>query len=70
MEEFEIPPPDVNPFEPINVFTYKEEVNDNKVNCVFAPAVPDFVLIELGQEDTEDKRNECIAKGQSFIQIT
>ena len=29
MEEFEIPPPDVNPFEPINVFTYKEEVNDN-----------------------------------------
>lgn len=27
MEEFEIPPPDVNPFEPINVFTYKEEIN-------------------------------------------
>ncbi len=29
MEEFEIPPPDVNPFEPINVFAYKEEINDN-----------------------------------------
>lgn len=28
MEEFTIPPPDANPFEPIDVFLYKEEIED------------------------------------------
>lgn len=29
MEEFVMPPPDENPFEPIDVFLYKEEIVDN-----------------------------------------
>lgn len=59
----------ISQFNVSNIGRRTKVINDNKVNCVFAPAVPDFVLIELGQEDTEDKRNECIAKGQSFIQV-
>src|SRR5699024_5554962 len=27
--------------------------NDNDINCVFEPDIPDFVLIELGQDDTD-----------------
>ena len=38
-------------------------------NCVFEPEVPDFVLIETGQPDTAEKRDECIARAQAYIQV-
>lgn len=44
-------------------------INDNDINCVFEPEIPDFVLIELGTDETETKRKECEAKGQNFIQV-
>ena len=44
-------------------------LNDNEVNCVFEPSVPDFVLIETGQRDTEEKRNECISRNQKYVQV-
>ena len=43
--------------------------NDNDINCVFEPDIPDFVLIELGQDDTDEKRHECEDKGQNYIQV-
>ena len=42
---------------------------DNDINCVFEPEIPDFIIIELGQEDTEEKRHECEMKGQRYIQV-
>lgn len=44
-------------------------VNNDDYNCVFEPEVPDIILIETGQEDTEEKRNECISRSQDFIQV-
>ena len=44
-------------------------LNDNEVNCVFEPSIPDFVLIETGQRDTEEKRNECILRNQKYVQV-
>ena len=44
-------------------------VNNNDINCVFEPEIPDYVLIKKGQEDTDDKRRECEARNQAFIQI-
>lgn len=41
----------------------------NDINCVFEPDIPDFVLIETGQNDTEAKRKECELRNQSYIQI-
>lgn len=38
-------------------------------NCVFEPVIPDYILIESGQEDTAEKRQECEEKGQAYIQI-
>ena len=38
-------------------------------NCVFESEIPDYVLIEAGQEDTEAKRDECIARNQAYIQV-
>lgn len=44
--------------------------NSNNINCVFEPSIPDFIIIELGQDDTDEKRAECEAKGQNYIQVT
>lgn len=47
--------------------SYVESNND--VNCIFEPIIPDFVLIEKDQEDTEIKRRECESKNQRYIQV-
>ena len=44
------------------------ESNDG-FNCVFEPIIPDYVIIESGQEDTREKREECEKKGQAYIQV-
>ena len=45
-------------------------VNDNSINCVFRPEIPDFILIETGKgKETEQKRDEAIARNQKYIQI-
>lgn len=43
--------------------------NSDDINCIFEPSIPDFILIESGQEDTEEKREECEKKNQPFIQV-
>ena len=60
---------DIAQFTISNIGRRTQVINDNNVNCVFAPEIPDFVLIELGQPDTQEKREECIKKGQSYIQV-
>ena len=42
--------------------------NKDTFNCVFEPEIPDFILIETGQPDTESKRRECENRGQAYIQ--
>ena len=43
--------------------------NDGGVNCIFESVVPDCVLIETGQEDTEKRVDECKNKGQNYYLI-
>lgn len=43
--------------------------NSNDINCIFESNIPDYVIIERGQEDTESKRNECEARNQKYIQV-
>lgn len=44
-------------------------ITDNSVNCIFEPYVPDVVLIEAGQDTTEEKRNEAIARNLRYCQV-
>lgn len=44
-------------------------VSDNSVNCIFEPQNPDIVFIEAGQDDTEEKRNEAIARNLRYCQV-
>ena len=43
--------------------------NSNDINCIFESNIPDYVIIERGQEDTESKRDECEARNQKYIQV-
>lgn len=44
------------------------EVKDD-YNCVFAPDIPDYVIIESGQPTTEQQRTECETRNQKYIQV-
>ena len=44
-------------------------INSNDINCIFEPNIPNFVLIELGQPDTAEKREACERRNQPFIQV-
>lgn len=44
--------------------------SSNDINCIFEPDIPDYVLIELGQDDTNEKRQECIDRNQAYIQVS
>lgn len=43
--------------------------NKDDFNCVFENIIPDYVLIETDQEDTDAKREDCIARNQAYIQV-
>ena len=44
-------------------------INDDSINCLFEKEFPDLILIEAGQENTSALRQECIDKGQKYIQV-
>ena len=44
--------------------------NKDAYNCLFEPEIPDFILIETGQPDTDEKRDECKARDQKYIQVS
>ncbi len=44
-------------------------VNDNNINCIFRPEIPDYILIESSQPDTAQKREEAIERGQNVLQV-
>ena len=60
----------ISQFSVSNIGRRSHIVNSNDINCVFEPDIPDFIIIELGQSDTDEKRAECEAKGQNYIQVT
>ncbi len=59
----------ISKFSVSNIGRRTKVVSDNDVNCVFEPDVPDFILIELGTEETSSLREEAQKKGQNFIQV-
>ena len=60
---------EISKFSISNIGRRSQIITDSKVNCVFEPDIPDFILIEKGKEDTDTKRKECEAKGQNYAQV-
>ena len=44
-------------------------ISDNSINCIFRPEIPDYIIIQLGQDDTDDKRREAEDRNQQYIQV-
>ena len=59
----------ISQFSVSNIGRRSHVVNSNDINCIFEPAIPDFVIIEAGKDDTDDKRKECEDRNQSYIQV-
>lgn len=50
-----------------NIGRRTKVLNDDKINCVFEADIPDFILIESGQENTNALIEESTNKGQNYI---
>ena len=58
-----------------NIGRRTKVINDDKINCIFEPDIPDFVTIKVSKnnsetEETKKLREECIEKGQNWIQVS
>lgn len=53
-----------------NIGRRTKVVSDNTINCLFEPTIPDLIFIENNTPITSELREECIEKGQNFIQVS
>ena len=44
-------------------------VNNEDINCLFQPDIPDIVFLNIDDDDFLEKRQECQLKGQPFTQV-
>lgn len=49
-----------------NIGRRTKVINSNDINCIFEREVPDYVVIEKGQNDTIQRISECFSKGQNY----
>ena len=52
-----------------NIGRRTKVIVDNDVNCIFAPDIPDLVLIEIGTPITDIEVAECEARGQKYYKM-
>ena len=61
---------EISKFNISNIGRRQKVVVDNDVNCVFEPDVPNYILIEVAQDDTQELIDEAQRKGQNFITVS
>lgn len=44
--------------------------DDKNANCIFENDIPDVILLNLGDDNLYEQRQECILKGQNYTQVT
>lgn len=52
-----------------NIGRRTKVINDDKINCIFEPEIPDLVLLNLADKNVEELRIECDNKGQDYVQL-
>lgn len=52
-----------------NIGRRQKVVVDDKINCIFEPEIPNFILLNNGDKNLEELRNECELKGEDYIQM-
>jgi hypothetical protein len=59
----------ISKFSISNIGRRSKIVVNDKINCIFEPEIPDFILIESGTEDTKMLIEESVNRGQNFLLI-
>lgn len=52
-----------------NIGRRTDVVNNEDINCLFQPDIPDIVFLNIEDDDLEEKRSECQLKGQPYTQV-
>lgn len=52
-----------------NIGRRMDVVNNEDINCLFQPDIPDIVFLNIDDDDFLEKRQECQLKGQPFTQV-
>lgn len=52
-----------------NIGRRTKVLNDDSVNCLFAPDIPNWIIIESSQDDTHERVQEAQDRGQNFTQV-
>lgn len=45
-------------------------LNDDSINCIFEPPIPDYLIIEAGSEDASQQRQDAIDRKQNYVQVS
>jgi hypothetical protein len=53
-----------------NIGRRSKVINDNSINCIFAPEIPNLVLLNMEDENIAEEREECENQGQDYIQLS
>ena len=59
----------ISQFSVQNIGRRTKVVVDDKINCIFEPEIPDYVLIQQETDDSNALIQECLDRGQNFLQI-
>jgi hypothetical protein len=60
----------ISEFSVSNIGRRTKVINDDKINCIFEPEIPNYILIESGQTDTNAAMAECASKHESFVLVS
>lgn len=52
-----------------NIGRRTDVVNNEDINCLFQPDIPDIVFINTDEDDAQELRSECQQKGQPYTQV-
>jgi hypothetical protein len=53
-----------------NIGRRTKVINDNDINCIFEPEIPNLILLNQADENIAELRKECENKGQDYIQLS
>ena len=52
-----------------NIGRRTDAVNDDDINCIFQPDIPDIIFLNADSDDITEKREECNRTGQTYTQV-
>ena len=53
-----------------NIGRRTKVIVDDKINCIFEPAIPEFILLNTSDENIKQLQTECEIKGEDFLNFS